>query len=249
MEIAGAIALLLFLAFVTLAVVATVKTVRSVKRSVVRGSAQARRMVEDNRLRARRYTMPGPAGELARLRLELRASIDSTFRALENSSAEDASLAEAALLMDRLNDHARALDGELKMLEGEPDRARIADRVPSLTERTQRITHAADGLRWAAQDRARRFADDDLSALTREIDLEAGALRHWAPVEPDSVGSGGAGSVGAAPGAAGSVGAAQAVGGGPEGPRPGAQPGPRPVDVRKPPHERGRSAPGPELSP
>src|SRR5882757_6988901 len=107
-EIAGAIALMLFLAFVTLAVVATVKTVRSVKRSVVKGSAQARRMVEDNRLRARRYTMPGAAGELARLRLELRASIDSTFRALEDGRGDDASLAEAAVLMDRLNDHSRA---------------------------------------------------------------------------------------------------------------------------------------------
>ena len=179
MEIAGAIALMLFLAFVTLAVVATVKTVRSVKRSVVKGSAQARRMVEDNRLRARRYTMPGAAGELARLRLELRASIDSTFRALENSSAEDASLAEAAGLMDRLNDHARALDGELKMLEGEPDRARIADRMPSLTERTHRITHAADGLRWAAQVTVWTVRLDDRS--TMPIWAPPTTTLHWVP--------------------------------------------------------------------
>ena len=273
MEIAGVIALLLFLAFMTLVTVATVRTVRSVKRGVARGGAQARRLVEDNRLRARRYTMPGPAGELARLRLELRAAVDSTFRALDDGSGDDASLAEAAVLMDRLNDHSRALDAEMRLLENEPDRARIADRMPDLVERTHRITHAADGLRWAAQDRARRFADDDLSALTREIGLEAGALRHWAPVESDSVRP--AGPTGPGPGAGpmgpGRVGSgsadAGAVGPGSRGPRsqaPGSraprtdpQPVdvrkpvdvPEPVDVRKPPRERGRSAPGPELSP
>nr|WP_272919967.1 hypothetical protein [Streptomyces sp. SID4948] len=168
----------------TLAVVATVSAVRAVKRGVRRGTAQARRVMEDSRLKARRYTVPGPAGELARLRLALRASIDSTYHALATDRGEDASLTEAAALLDRLNDHAGALDHELKLLEQEPDRARIAARLPDLGERAGRITHAADALRWAAQDRARRFADDDLAALTRDVDLEAGALRHWAPVDP-----------------------------------------------------------------
>jgi hypothetical protein len=183
-ETAGVIVLVVFLVFMTLAVVATVKTVRAVKRGVSRGGAQARRVMEDQRLKARRFTVPGPAGELVRLRLELRASIDSTYRALEVGHGEDASLTEAAGLLSRLSDHAGALDGELKLLEQEPDRARIADRLPGLAERARRITHSADALRWAAQDRARRFADDDLSALTRDVDLEAGALRHWTPVDP-----------------------------------------------------------------
>ena len=179
METAGIIALLFFLIFVTLATVATVRTVRAVKRQVTKGTAQARRVVEDNRIRARRYTMTGTAGELAKLRLQLRTSIDSTTRALEEGRVSDASLSEAAGLLARLDDHARTLDGELRMLEREPDRARVAARLPELTERTHRITHSADTLRWAAQDRARHFADDELAALNREIALEAGALRHW----------------------------------------------------------------------
>ena len=179
METAGIIALLFFLIFVTLATVATVRTVRAVKRQVAKGTAQARRVVEDNRIRARRYTMTGTAGELAKLRLELRTSIDSTTRALEEGRTTDASLSEAAALLARLDDHARVLDGELRLLEREPDRGRVAARLPDLTERTRRITHSADTLRWAAQDRARHFADDDLAALGRDIAIEAGALRHW----------------------------------------------------------------------
>lgn len=177
------IVLLLFLIFASLAVVATVRTARAVKRrvreSIDRGSAQARRVVEDNRLRVRGHTVPGAAGELARLRLGLRTSIDSTFRAVEEGRGQDASLDEAAGLLARLNDHARTLDGELRLLEGEPDRARVQARLPELAERAQRITHSADALRWAAQDRARNFAADDLAGLTREIDLESTALRHW----------------------------------------------------------------------
>jgi hypothetical protein len=186
-ETAGIIVLLLFLIFAALATVATVRTARAVKRrvreSIDRSTTQARRLVEDNRLRARSWTTPGPAGELARLRLELRASIDSTFRALEEGRREDASLAEAAGLMARLNDHARALDGELRLLEGEPDRERVRSLLPDLADRTHRITHGADSLRWAAQDRARRFAADDLAALTRDIAIESAALKLNPPDE------------------------------------------------------------------
>ncbi|MFI1090929.1 hypothetical protein [Streptomyces sp. NPDC020917] len=183
METVGIIAFLFFLIFATLATVATVRTVRAVKRQVVKGTAQARRVVEDNRIRARRYTVPGTGGELARLRLELRTSLDSTYRALESGRAADASLSEAAALLARLDGHARELDAELKSLEREPDRGRIAERLPQLAERTHRITHSADTLRWAAQDRARHFADDDLAALGRDIATEAGALRHWEKAE------------------------------------------------------------------
>ncbi|MDF9813217.1 hypothetical protein [Streptomyces sp. SPB162] len=189
MDIAVVVLLLLFASFVAVGAVATVRTVRAVKRGVERGSAQARRVVEDTALKARRYTLMGAAGELAQLRLALRTSIDSTYRALDAGSAEDASLSEAASLLARLNDHARVLDTELKVLEREPDKGRIADRLPSLAERTERITHSADALRWAAQDRARQFADDDLTSLAQQIDIEAGALRHWAPTTLPTGGS------------------------------------------------------------
>lgn len=181
MDVAVAVILLLFASFLALGVVAAVKTARAVKRGVERTSIEARRVVEDTGLKARRYSRPGPAGKLAELRLALRTSVTSTEAALEGQAAVDPSLSEAVALLARLSSHARELDAELRLLEREPDRSRIAARIGELEERTRRITHSADSLRWAAQDRARRFADDDLAALGRDIDLEAGALRHWAP--------------------------------------------------------------------
>lgn len=184
MEIAAAVILLLFASFVTLGVVATVRTVRAVKRGVERTGLQARRMVEDTTLRARSIAQPGPVGRLAELRLALRTSIVSTGEALESDAAADPSLAEAVGLLARLRGHAKQLDAELRLLEREPDRERIAARLPELEERTRRITRSADSLRWAAQDRARQFAHDDLAALGRDIEVEAGALRHWTPTAP-----------------------------------------------------------------
>jgi hypothetical protein len=180
-DIAGLVVLVFFLALVTLGVVASVRTVRATRRGVARASAQARRVVQDTQLKARRYTATGPAGAVAQLRIDLRTAIDSTFRVLDST---DPSLSEAAGLLARLNDHARILDHELAVVEREPDRARLTAILPDLTARTQRITQSADSLRWAAQDRAHQFASDDLAALREQIDVESAALRHWEPTQP-----------------------------------------------------------------
>uniref|UniRef100_UPI002FDC447E hypothetical protein n=1 Tax=Streptomyces sp. IBSBF 2435 TaxID=2903531 RepID=UPI002FDC447E len=184
METAGIVVLLFVLIFVALATVASVRTVRAVKRSVARGTAQARRAVEDVQLKARRYTTPGLGGEVAQLRIDLRTAIDSTFAALDAHHPEDTALAEAASLMARLNEHARALDGELKLLEREPDKSRVAARLPELSTRVHHVTHSADSLRWAAQDRAHHATADDLAGLTDQIAIESAALRHWTPAQP-----------------------------------------------------------------
>ncbi|AEW93990.1 MULTISPECIES: MerR family transcriptional regulator [Streptomycetaceae] len=181
--VAGVIALV-FLLLVAAGTVAAVRTVRAVRRGVERTGAQARRMVEETTLRARR-AQPGAAGEVAALRLRLRTSVVATREALESGASADPSLKEALGLLERLRHHAHALDDELRTLEREPDRARLAARLPELRERTSRLTHSADSLRWAAQDRARRHADDDLTALGRQIEVEAAALRHWLPAEPE----------------------------------------------------------------
>lgn len=178
----GVIALFVLVAAI-LGTVALVKTARAVQRGVERTSGQARRMVEETALRARRV-QPGAIGELAALRLELRSSMIGTAQALESGVGNDPSLTEALGLLDRLRQHAHSLDEELRLMEREPDRSRLAARLPELRERTERVTHSADSLRWAAQDRARQFADDDLAALGRQIEVEAGALRHWVPPEP-----------------------------------------------------------------
>ncbi|MEU6313850.1 hypothetical protein [Streptomyces sp. NPDC047014] len=158
---------------------ATVKVAKATKRGVDRTLSQARRTVEDTTLRARSIGQTGVAGSLAQLRLDLRTSMRSTQQALQEGARVDASLQESVMLFERLSVHGRELDDELKRLEQDPDRQRITERMPDLRERTAQITKAADSLRWAARDRASRFAEDELSTLSAQIEMESGALRDW----------------------------------------------------------------------
>ncbi|MFD9824440.1 hypothetical protein [Streptomyces violascens] len=184
MEAAILILALLFVAFVVLGVYVTVKVVGAAKRGVERTVTQARRTVEDTTLRAKSVGQPGVAGQLAQLRLSLRTSMRATQDALHARLAEDESLKESLALFERLSAHGRELDDELRRLEREPDKRTMATRMPGLRERTERITHSADSLRWAALDRARQFADDDLASLSEQIEMESGALRDWSTKGP-----------------------------------------------------------------
>ncbi|WP_328317447.1 hypothetical protein [Streptomyces sp. NBC_00388] len=186
MEAVILVLVLLFLAFIGAGVYAAVKVVGSARRSVDRTISQARRTVEDTALRAKSYGQPGAAGEVAQLRLSLRTSMRATQDALHAGVAEDESLRETLALFERLSAHGLELEAELRRLEREPDKAGLGRRLPALRERTEQITHSADALRWAARDRARRFADEDLIALNEQIDVEAGALRHWTTPAADS---------------------------------------------------------------
>lgn len=172
-------ALMVLFAFLGLGVYVTAKVVKATKRRVDRTITQARRTVEDTTLRAKSLGQIGVTAALAQLRLDLRTSMRSTEQALHDGVRTDDSLKESLGLFERLSVHGREVDDELKRLEQEPDRKRTAESLPDLRERTAKITQAADSLRWAARDRARRFAQDDLSALSQQIEVESGALRDW----------------------------------------------------------------------
>ncbi|MFJ3903490.1 hypothetical protein [Streptomyces sp. NPDC090025] len=195
MEAAITIMALLFVAFVALGVYVTVKVAKAAKRGVDRTIDQARRTVEDTTLRAKSFGPGGITAELAQLRLSLRTSMRATQDALQAAVAEDASLQESLELFRRLSAHGHELDDDLKRLEREPDKAHVAAQLPELRRRVGQVTESADALRFAARDRARKFAEDDLSALSAQIDVEAGALRHW--TETDTT-AGAAGATGAA---------------------------------------------------
>lgn len=186
MEAVIAVLALLFVLFVVLGAYATVKAVGAAKRSADRHITQARRTVEDHTLKVKSFAQSGPAGEIAQLRLTLRTSMRATQDALEAGATEDQSLKESLTLFERLSAHGHELEGELRRLESEPDRGSLGRRLPELRERTHRITRSADSLRWAARDRARHFADDDLDSLSSQIDMETGALRHWTTTEQQS---------------------------------------------------------------
>lgn len=181
------VALVLLFAFLGLGVYVTTKVVKAAARGVDRTITQARRTVEDTTLKARSFGQVGVTGALATLRLDLRNSMRATQQALYEGVQTDASLKESIGLFERLSVHGHELDDELKRLEAEPDRQRIAAVLPDLRERTAQITQAADSLRWAARDRARRFAEDDLSHLSAQIDVESGALRDWSSAPADDL--------------------------------------------------------------
>ncbi|MFI8459430.1 hypothetical protein [Kitasatospora sp. NPDC085464] len=201
--------LLFGIAAAVLAVVGTVKAAKAVGAKIEKHEANARRAVETVTLKAKTYTKVGPPAQIASVRLGLRTSLDGTRQVLEGGLAQDGQLGESLALLTRLDAHAAELDGELRMLEREPDTARIAAKLPELRERAERITRSAETMRWAAQDRMHRFADDELSRLSQECESEAGALRHWDGSGPGSAGAGaGAGAGSGAGAAAGSGGAA-----------------------------------------
>ncbi|GLW53168.1 hypothetical protein [Kitasatospora phosalacinea] len=187
MEALGVVVALVALFGVTLlvmAVVGMVKAAKAVAAKVDRHSANAQRAVENAALKAKSIARPGEQGRIAALRLSLRTALDSTRQVLQSGLPQDGQLGDALHLLTRLDAHAAELDAELRMLEREPMSSRVAAKLPELRERVERITHSADSLRWAAQDRMRRFADDELARLGKECQDEAGALRHWTPAEP-----------------------------------------------------------------
>ncbi|MFJ5232108.1 hypothetical protein ACIQBJ_19700 [Kitasatospora sp. NPDC088391] len=187
MEALGVVVALVALfgvALLVMAVVGTVKAAKAVAAKVERHGANAQRAVENATLKAKSFAKPGEQGRIAALRLSLRTALDSTRQVLQSGLPQDGQLGDALQLLGRLDSHAAELDAELRLLEREPANDRIAAKLPELRERTERITHSADSLRWAAQDRMRRFADDELSRLSQECQDEAGALRHWTPAEP-----------------------------------------------------------------
>lgn len=226
-------ALVVLFAFLGLGAWATVKAVGAAKRGVDRTITQARRTVEDTTLKARSIGQPGVAGSLAQLRLDLRNSMRATQAALYQGVQSDSSLTESIALFERLSRHGHELDDELKRLEQEPDRKRIAERLPDLRERTLKITKSADSLRWAARDRARRFADDELTLLSEQIEVESDALRDWSRESVDELAA-----------AAAAWDARQTAAGGP-GAAPDAEQGARPAQ----PSQRAGEAARPALDP
>ncbi len=176
MEAVIAVFALLFVLFVVLGVYATVKVVGAAKRGVDRGHHPgpphgrgphpAGQVLRPARRRP---------GELAQLRLKLRTSMRATQDALHAAVAEDESLKESLGLFQRLSAHGHELDAELQApgVRAGPRHARPSG-CPDCASAPSASRTSADSLRWAARDRARRFADDDLDTLSAQIDVEAG---------------------------------------------------------------------------
>jgi hypothetical protein len=170
-------AVLATLAFCSCAVVLVVRT-------TVR--AASRRMLalrEAAVLRARAHGV-GPAAEVARLRRDLDRSLGGARRALAAARTVQAPVGDVPSLLARLELAARAVDGELRMLESQPDRTRLAKGLAAARARADLVTTSAsdlvDGLLHASG-----HQDDELSLLQAACAVEAEALRSSRPAARD----------------------------------------------------------------
>jgi hypothetical protein len=166
-------AVLATLAFCSCAVVLVARsTARAVRRRllVLRDAAA---------LRARAHGI-GPAAEVARLRREMERSVGGARRAFAAAQAVQAPVGDVRSLLARLELAARAVDGELRMLESQPERARLAAGLEGARVKAGLVTTSAaelvDGLLQASG-----HHDDELSLLHAACALEAEALRASRP--------------------------------------------------------------------
>jgi hypothetical protein len=164
--------LLTALAIVALCTFVSVVVIRRAVRAVRRRVFALRDRAQ---LVARAYGV-GPAAEVARLRRDMDRSLGGARRALAATQAVHAPVGDVPSLLARLELAARAVDGELRVLESQPDRARVAAQLAGPRSRVEVITGSAaalvDGLLHAAgHDSA------ELTLLQTACSIEADALR------------------------------------------------------------------------
>jgi hypothetical protein len=170
-------AVLATLAFCSCAVLLVVRsTVRAVRRRLLG-------LREAAVLRARSHGV-GPAAEVARLRRDMERALAGARRALAAAQTVQAPVGDVRSLLARLELAARAVDGELRMLESQPDRSRLTAGLAGARVRAGLVTTSAadlvDGLLHSAG-----HQDDELSLLHAACSLEAEALRAARPAARD----------------------------------------------------------------
>ncbi len=163
------LALVATLAFASCAVVGlTLRVTRGV-----------RRRVHDVRRRAgmaARSYAGGPAGEVSRLRWDLERGVSAARKALAVAQAIDAPVGDVPSLLARLELAAHRVDGELRLLETQPDPARVVAGLDGPRGRAVALTDASSRLVGALLDAAGSGVLD-VPLLHAECEMEAEALR------------------------------------------------------------------------
>jgi hypothetical protein len=142
-----------------------------VRRAVRAARRKIARLGDRARLTARAHGV-GPSAEVARLRREMARSLDGASRALAAARAVQSPVGDVPSLLARLELAARAVDGELRVLEGARITAQLAGPRSRAAVITSSTAHLVDGLLQAAGHDA-----EELSLLEAACAIEADALR------------------------------------------------------------------------
>lgn len=151
-----------------ISVVVVRRAVRAVRRRVL--------VLSDRASLVARAHGVGPVADVARLRRDMDRSLAGARRALAAAQAVHAPVGDVPSLLARLELAARSVDGELRVLESQPDRSRVAAQLAGPRSRVEVITGSAaalvDGLLHAAGHDAA-----ELTLLQTACSIEADALR------------------------------------------------------------------------
>jgi hypothetical protein len=120
---------------------------------------------------------PGPGRELATLRLSLEQATDYTARSVALAQQAGRPVGDLPALTRRLLGVRSALDGELALLEREPDPARLRTVLPAARARTEEVTAAATRIRNALGQVEAADTGAEMAALTDDVATEVNALQ------------------------------------------------------------------------
>lgn len=148
----------------------------------VRRNGTVRRWVDKGRVTARAHALPpGPAREVAELRVRLREARDRARTALDAAGQHGASataLAHLPALAARLEDQAAYLDGRLAALERHPPH-RVGDALPQLREQVGMVEEAEATLHRGLDLSVLPGQAGDMQQLQQELDGEVQALQTY----------------------------------------------------------------------
>ncbi len=119
----------------------------------------------------------GPGRELAALRLSLEQATDYTAKSVALAQQAGRPVGDLPALTRRLLGVRSALDGELALLEREPDPARLRTVLPAARARTEEVTAAATRIRNALGQVEAADTGADMDALTADVSTEVNALQ------------------------------------------------------------------------
>jgi hypothetical protein len=128
-------------------------------------------------LRARARLSYGRHGEVLKLRVRLKETIDSGQAAIDIAARTDGHRGELPRLFDRLKRESVALESQLRLLESENDSTVLDEALPTARSRVDDVAHLVRRLRSAVASGLGSISEDSLTALRSEVDREVIAVR------------------------------------------------------------------------
>lgn len=123
------------------------------------------------------FVPPGPHREVIQLRVQLSKEVLGSRRALATLDNRRAIRGELEILVRRLEQVARTLDTQLRLLSGEPDDNLLREFLPPARVRVGEIVGSSRRIRQITIAMLGGETDDTLHELTSDVDREVLALQ------------------------------------------------------------------------